>query len=115
MRHALRFFLFVSIFLGFATVAAALRMSAHVAPPQAAIGGHYPWSPGEYSYQPQYIASSHDRRRSSGAAPARDHPVSYAKGDENFVPSVYMVFRGSSLWQCRDQRIGELLRTRASA
>jgi hypothetical protein len=90
MRHALRFFLVGSIFLAFATVAAAQRLSAHVAPPQAAIGGHYPWSPGEYSYQPQYIPSGRDRRHSSGSAQAGDHPVSYAKGDENFEPSVYM-------------------------
>jgi hypothetical protein len=91
MRHTLRFVLFGIICGAFATVAAAQRLSAHVSPPQAAIGSHFPWSPGEYPYQPQYIPSGHDRRRSSGSAPAGDHPVSYAKGDENFVPSVYMI------------------------
>jgi hypothetical protein len=90
MRHALRrFFLFGFIFGAFATVAPAQRVSAHVPPPQAAIGSHYPWSPGEYSYQPQYTPSGHDRRRLSGSAPA-EHHVSYAQGDANFVPSVYM-------------------------
>jgi hypothetical protein len=92
MRHALRFVLFGFICGAFAAVAAAQRLSAHIPPPQPAIGSHFPWSPGEYSYQPQYTPSGRDPHRSSWSAPAGDHPVSYAKGDENFVPSVYMEY-----------------------